>query len=419
MPLLRVLRGPRALFAPLALLLLILPASAMAATSLPTISKVSPLKAQIGGKLTIRGAHFIPGKQADIVVFKRDGKPAIFVKADSATHTTMTVTIPDKVAQFLVDGSGTVGSYVFRLRVLSTRLGRAFTAAKDSPQIGARDGAPATPVCGAGKSGDPATTDSDKDGLTDAQEKAYGTDPCKADTDGDGVSDLFEIESAHDLNVKALPFPGKKPYPNALDGSDANIDFDQDGMTLKEEYEMWVYGGSKQPLTYSDGNQDTGGPTLVTLENADLDINRDGRITDDEKDVDSDGLTNWDEAHGRMTAAYWAAKFPSEKPYVGAAGATPLLEPSFIDPDSDGDGVLDGADDQDHDGIANLDEIDRFRVVDASGMLWVNPFNPCLPDYLSRTCTLHPPFDGGWSPFPLPTPLPANPLHYHLLPPGP
>ena len=36
--------------------------------------------------------------------------------------------------------------------------------------------------------------DSDRDGLTDAQELALGTNPFSADSDGDGRSDLLEIE---------------------------------------------------------------------------------------------------------------------------------------------------------------------------------------------------------------------------------
>ena len=36
-------------------------------------------------------------------------------------------------------------------------------------------------------------TDSDKDGLSDVAEKAFGTDPKKADSDSDGYNDFTEI----------------------------------------------------------------------------------------------------------------------------------------------------------------------------------------------------------------------------------
>lgn len=37
-------------------------------------------------------------------------------------------------------------------------------------------------------------TDSDYDGLTDAQELALGTNPLSSDTDSDGLTDLEEIQ---------------------------------------------------------------------------------------------------------------------------------------------------------------------------------------------------------------------------------
>ncbi|MDD3487154.1 MAG: sortase [Candidatus Moranbacteria bacterium] len=45
---------------------------------------------------------------------------------------------------------------------------------------------------------DPATHDSDGDGLSDSMEKVYGTDPAKKDTDGDGYFDLKEIWNGYD-----------------------------------------------------------------------------------------------------------------------------------------------------------------------------------------------------------------------------
>ena len=143
-----------------------------------------------------------------------------------------------------------------------------------------------------------------------------------------------------------VPFPGKAPYPNALDGTDTDIDFDGDGLTLKMEYQAWNYSGRPQPLNYSDGEARTGGTTL-----------RDG-----DKDVDNDGLTNCDETTGPMRMAWWAIRYngqngPKETPYYQADRR--YLQPSFVDPDSDGDGILDGNDDQDHDGYLNWFEVSR------------------------------------------------------------
>ena len=82
-----------------------------------------------------------------------------------------------------------------------------------------------------------------------------------------------------------------------------------------------------------------------------------------------------------------------ETPYYQADRR--YLQPSFVDPDSDGDGILDGNDDQDHDGYLNWFEVSRpsdwettytstkFPFPATSGhtnrLARVNPFNPCKP----------------------------------------
>ena len=154
------------------------------------------------------------------------------------------------------------------------------------------------------------------------------------------------------------------------------------------------------------------------------DLDSNGWVADDERDEDSDGLTNYDEAIGPLTAGWWNACYSDEAPYpIQYAGTEPF------DGDSDGDGVLDGADDQDFDGLPNIMELSRnlsgdfpFSVsqnnlCNASAAvfnsaIWahpealVNPFNPCLPDRNSRTCPRHPtigdaypPFDPQWQPY--------------------
>jgi len=414
-----------------ALTLALLPAGAAHAASTPVITKVSPMQVEVGQTLKITGRGFRSGANRNIVAFKRSRQPAVFVKVPTATTHQLTLPVPDKLLPFLTDASGKAVVVRFRLRVLSKRFGKSFTATKLSPRVGppgsnsgtaapaptTGPGAPsAAATCGAVITSE--TNDADKDGMSDALETRVKTDPCKLDTDGDGVSDGFEYESAIDLNSRALPYPGKKPYPNPLDSTDAGYDFDQDSLTLTEEYALWMFTtGGKFPLTYSDGDQDTnpaGSNTPVTPETASLDINHDGFITDDEKDADGDLLTNFDETHGRLKISWWASQYPTEGQYT----ATPLAETSPVDPDSDGDGVLDGADDQDHDGWTNLDEIDRGHDFGGGTRYWVHPFNPCLPDYNSRVCTLHPPFGGAWAPFDGKA-LPPSPIALVPVPPGP
>jgi hypothetical protein len=51
--------------------------------------------------------------------------------------------------------------------------------------------------------------DSDQDGLSDEEERLYGTDPLKYDTDGDSYSDGNEVKSGYD---PLKPAPGDKIY---------------------------------------------------------------------------------------------------------------------------------------------------------------------------------------------------------------
>jgi hypothetical protein len=394
--------------------------AAHAAAPPPKITGVKPLKLEIGQTLTVTGKYFVPGKSKNILVFKRDGKPAIFVKVtDAATSSKLTVNVPPKLLPFLTDGDKTAIRR-FRLRVLGKRFGDAFTATKLSPQIGAPGsmGGPATPGatvtdCDNDKSPNDVDTDDDNDKLSDVAETGLKTDPCKLDSDGDGVSDAFEVESALDLNSRALPYPGKRPYPNALDGSDGGRDFDGDGLAQIEEYTLWLYtNNGNLPLTYSDGDQDTNVEGESTPSGGStLDMDSTGTLTDDEKDADNDGMGNWDEAHGRAFPEWWAAAYEKEKPFYGSGNTQAMATLNFVDPDVDGDGVLDGYDDQDHDGWSNIDERSRRALPAASNPVYagqtgldglfiaVNPYNPCLPDANSRACTLHPPFVDPWAPF--------------------
>ena len=394
-------------------------------TPIPSIASVVPLKLGVGDVLTIRGRNFVPGKDRNTVVFKRDGGRAVFVRAGRATRTTIKVRVPAKLERYFSRKTGTASATRFRVRVLARRFGRRFTSPKLSPMIGpanvpagggttpARPGpgaaapgaaaapaaplAPVTPaapppegtVAPADCDGDglPNATDPDDDGdlLSDALEADLLLDACRADTDGDGMEDGFEYHSAVDLNddggVPLDPYPGKRPYPNPLDGRDGATDYDGDGLDAIQEHRLWRYSGPHAlPLSYSAGLKASAGAT-----------------NDDVRDADADGLGNWDELNGRMTPQWWLAVYELEKPYTETYAAT-----SAVDPDSDGDTRLDGADDQDFDGWTNVEELSRdvYRV---------HPFNPCLPDYTSATCSEHPPIENRYPPFDS-SPLPPAPI---------
>jgi hypothetical protein len=379
------------------------------AVKYPVITRVTPMKVGVGDLLTIKGKGFRSGKNKNTVVFKRFGQRAIFVKAEAATSTKITLHVPLKLQAYMeLQGDQPVPS-VFAVRIIAKRFGKKFTSRKLSPTVGpAGSGITApgvTPLsayeqCLAAAQANP-SGDEDKDSLANDLEKRVGTDPCRADSDTDGMSDGWEYESAIDLNSRALPYPGKKPWPNPLDPTDLNSDFDGDGLRAWQEFAAWQYVGSPfsadgSLARYSDGTQNTGGPVL-TAGNPSLqalDLNSDGNLTDDERDADGDGLSDMVEFNNHGVQAYWGALYKDEKPYTERVFA----EPNALDPDSDGDGILDGADDQDVDGYDNFTEMELAR---GRTGLFVQAYNPCLPDPYSITCSRWIPLDPGtvWPPF--------------------
>jgi hypothetical protein len=371
----------------------------------PVVTRVTPMKVGVGDLLTISGKGFRSGKNKNTVVFKRSGQRAVFVKVESATTTKLTLHVPLKLQAYMPVLNNQPSPGVFAIRVISKRFGQKFTGKKLSPTVGpAGSGITAPGVtppsayeqCLAAAQANP-SGDEDKDSLNNGLERGVGTDPCRADTDTDGLADGWEYQSALDLNSHAYPYPGKKPWPNALDPTDINMDFDGDGLLAWEEFQLWQYVGS--PFNpdgtlgaYSDGTQNTGGPVPTAgnpaLQALDL-LNRDGNLTDDERDADHDGLSNIVEYNNEGTLNWWASgPFKDEKPYYWRSFA----QPSAIDPDSDGDGVLDGADDQDADGYDNYTEMELNRW---NSGLFVQPFNPCLPDPYALTCSRWIPLDSG------------------------
>jgi hypothetical protein len=219
---------------------------AAARAKAPTVTSVSPMKAEVGDRLTIRGRNFRAGKGRNTVVFKRDGGRALFVRSDLSTRKLIRVTVPARLETLLPVRDGARQYARFRIRVLAGKLGRSFTPLSRSPRLGMPIAADAD--CDGDGRTNRADGDDDNDLLADALESRYRLVECDADTDNDGVGDGFEFASARDLNDDeyqgantAIPYPTARPYPNPLDGKDANTDFDGDSLTLAEEHGLWRY----------------------------------------------------------------------------------------------------------------------------------------------------------------------------------
>jgi len=147
--------------------------------------------------------------------------------------------------------------------------------------------------------------DDDNDGLTNAEERRYGTDPNNPDTDGDGLTDGEEVHKYH---------------TNPL-----NPDTDGDGLTDGEEVHKYHTDPTKWD---TDGDGLSDGDEVFKYHTNPLNPDTDGDgLTDGEEvlkyhtdplkvDTDGDGLTDWEEVK--------------------------IYHTDPLNPDTDGDGLTDG-----------------------------------------------------------------------------
>lgn len=450
----------------------------------PTVTSVSPMRVKPRKSLTIRGRNFSSSRRRNTVIFAV-GRRSIFVKPSRASSRRLVVKLPVSLERLMPRRDGALTPTRFSIKVVAGRKFSRKTSRRLSPVIlpllSAKIVVPSAPSSGgSGGSGgggggtfvpsddcdndgtpDSADTSSDKDLLSDAQERALGTDPCKSDTDGDGAEDGFEYRSALDLNhfprTPPYPYPGRRPYPNPLDPGDGNTDYDGDSLTVREEFFAWFrysddgirrsgrptanITNPATPMLYSDGLQKSKDPAPAapagTLYSWALDQNEDGVLWDDERDADGDGLSNYDEQHGQMTEAWWPAQHDgtnepkeSQYPNIDYLDVEDLPQrDALADPDLDGDQIVDGSDDHDHDGLTNQFEVRRPSdwLMDAwnggspptlgsNPWAYTNPFNPCKP-FNSERCHAHPPF-GYYSSDGVPPIGPNPPANYTTVHPG-
>jgi hypothetical protein len=469
----------------------VVPAGASAATSQsakkrPAITRVTPMRVRVGAVLTIRGRNFSSKRRRNTVIFRASNGRTAFAKPTRASRRKLVVRVPTAAARLL----GRRASR-FRIRVLTNRRFSRFTSRRLSPvlvpsNVGSIEGGAPGLSCPAGDADgdllaatleatlktDPCLPDTDRDGIEDGFEYRSAVDL---------NNDEYQQPN------QSLPYPGKRPYPNPLDPSDGGLDYDGDSLGQNVEQRLWKYSTtsprSLSALTYSDGLQhsiyrhlpgqgDRRYPALPAVgyskdtnfdawasasgyrnvyvdvhhpakpagvyslfdQNLDgvetnaerhfFDRDGDGYLSDDERDEDADALANADENSRRLVPSWWKACYSDEGPYY-----VPYAGTNIADPDTDGDGVRDGADDQDHDDVPNVMELSRIA---ASGINdteqnreckieqgleeslgaqeppiyhhngsygRLNPFNPCLPDKNSRTCNRNVSFTSPWAPF--------------------
>ena len=178
-----------------------------------------------------------------------------------------------------------------------------------------------------GLGSNPSMTDTDSDGLSDAQEAVLRTNPANSDTDGDGLSDLSELAVGTnpcnpDTDGDHLPDGWEVDHAtNPLNPVDGLSDDDQDGLAFWEEV---LIHGTNPDNANTDGDGLTDGEEILLGTNP-LDEDSDGDSLSDSEEIlagtdphcwdsDNDGLSDGEES---------------------LIGSNPLLS------DTDGDGFSD------------------------------------------------------------------------------
>ncbi|MCD5383008.1 hypothetical protein LR002_02700, partial [Candidatus Gracilibacteria bacterium] len=180
--------------------------------------------------------------------------------------------------------------------------------------------------------------DTDGDGLLDNEEKQKGTDPTVTDTDGDGFSDKFET----DVNYDPLNGDVNGTASAGYDGTvppDADQDYLMD--TFEDKYSQCGAGTGLYAMT---GSFQDGFSTEIldcdvadyTLDKNDLDSNNNG-IYDGNEDFDRDGLTNKEEQALGSNPTNWDSDGDEIPDYLdpNPTDSADILQ------DTDGDGYTD------------------------------------------------------------------------------
>ena len=185
--------------------------------------------------------------------------------------------------------------------------------------------------------------DEDGDSLTSEVEKALGTSPTNIDSDGDGASDREEYDAKTNpsdpadkpSNLKDADGDGLSASIEAsLGTSDNNVDSDGDGASDREEYQ-----GSSNPVDPSDKPSDLkdgDGDGLSMAVEASL------GTSDNDVDSDRDGAGDFEEFQG-STNPLDASDKPSDITDKDGDGLSETVEKALGTSDENIDSDFDGA----------------------------------------------------------------------------
>ncbi|WP_247731367.1 hypothetical protein [Halovivax limisalsi] len=248
---------------------------------------------------------------------------------------------------------------------------------------------------------EPAGIDTDGDGLVDAWELLIGTDPEDDDTDGDGLGDGaetvfgFPIDTDADGEIDALD----------LDSDDDSVPDRRPSESFSDTDEDWV------PNVRDTDDDGDGIPTAVEFEDgkpAALDADFDGRPNWVDTDADGDGAPDREEGRedpdGDGVPAYLDNDGDNdglpdfyEREVTGTDPASNDSDYPSTDADEADNGVIDGREDPDGDGLTTHREFaagtdpfvadtdgdglsDRFEVRHDSDRVEQDRFDPLVAD---------------------------------------
>jgi outer membrane protein OmpA-like peptidoglycan-associated protein len=192
--------------------------------------------------------------------------------------------------------------------------------------------------------------DYDKDGLTNSNERIYGSDPYNPDTDGDGLRDGEEVYTYNTSPLKPdTDGDNLTDYDEVITYKTSPVIFDTDSDGLSDGEEVARKTEPRKPDTDDDGLID--GDEVKTYQTDPLNNDTDGDdLRDGEevnkfatnpksKDSDTDGLDDGDELNNYKTNPV-NADSDSDGLKDGLEVNTHKTQP--LNPDSDADGLNDG-----------------------------------------------------------------------------
>ncbi|MCU0467176.1 MAG: hypothetical protein MUF58_01125 [Arcicella sp.] len=189
--------------------------------------------------------------------------------------------------------------------------------------------------------------DSDNDGIGGRAELLLGTDPQNPDTDNDGLNDGAEVgtDGVYNVGVDTNPLDRDTDDDGLSDGNEKNgtgllaaygptnpLNGDTDGDGIKDGTEVGVVVRINGGVSAPGGKLFTG--TSISSPNFVIDQDPLTKTDPTKADSDNDGIADGVEDANKNGL--------QDAPIIGGTGTTGSGETSASNPDSDGDGLTDG-----------------------------------------------------------------------------